>query len=164
MAAPAAGGRKSLSLRAAGNSLRWLHKTMGLLQSLRARFSRSCRRAARAHGADAAARSKSHSSLKVERLSTLELPTEQLQSKLARLLSSSSGDSSSEADTHLASASSLAADVEAQIEELSTLLRLQLRHDLQESSLWLVDAFDALATGGHGDAALPDRFIDGLCD
>ena len=140
---------------------------MGLLQSLRARFSRSSpdeeRRALTAR-TPRRQRSKSHSSLKVERLSTLELPTEQLQSKLARLLSSSSGDSSSEADTHLASASSLAADVEAQIEELSTLLRLQLRHDLQESSLWLVDAFDALATGGHGDAALPDRFIDGLCE
>ena len=149
------------------NSLRWLRKTMGLLQSLRARFSRSSpdeeRRALTAR-TPRRQRSKSHSSLKVERLSTLELPTEQLQSKLARLLSSSSGDSSSEADTHLASASSLAADVEAQIEELSTLLRLQLRHDLQESSLWLVDAFDALATGGHGDAALPDRFIDGLCE
>ena len=33
-------------------------------------------------------------------------------------------------------------------EELSLLLRWHVRHGLQESSLWLVDAFDQLSTGG----------------
>mmetsp|Transcript_4707 Transcript_4707/g.14390 ORF Transcript_4707/g.14390 Transcript_4707/m.14390 type:complete len:653 (-) Transcript_4707:210-2168(-) len=66
-------------------------------------------------------------------------------------------------------------------EELSLLLRWHVRHGLQESSLWLVDAFDQLSTGGWEQAAdrtsglvsapgwdgkreaLADRFIDGLC-
>ena len=64
-----------------------------------------------------------------------------------------------------------------QIDELSTLVRLQLQHELHESSLWLVDSFDILAGEGdtdgsarlgliaEGSSALPlsDRVIDGLC-
>ena len=75
------------------------------------------------------------------------------------------------------------------IDELSAMLRLQLRHELFESSLWLVDAFDVLSSDsstvatptapsdGYADSvlaspntgasaaheALSDRFIDGLC-
>lgn len=70
--------------------------------------------------------------------------------------------------------------VEPEVRELSSLLRLQLRHELMESSLWLVDAFDVLsadaksstaagAAGGSSGARsaelepLADRFVDGLC-
>lgn len=73
------------------------------------------------------------------------------------------------------------------VAELSALLRLQLRHEVMESSLWLVDAFDVLSSdyaanesrgpstprnsvehGERDDAvegyeATSDRFIDGLC-
>ena len=65
---------------------------------------------------------------------------------------------------------------ETEVAELCSLLRLQLRHELNESSYWLVDAFDSLACElggggareqlGSGSAAhddLSDRFIDGLC-
>jgi hypothetical protein len=69
-------------------------------------------------------------------------------------------------------------EVEAAIEELSLLLRWQVRHTLQESSLWLVDAFDRLSSSdpqlavGVGASGvdweskreeLSDRFIDRLC-
>lgn len=71
-----------------------------------------------------------------------------------------------------------------QLEDLSTLLRLHLRHSLQEDSLWLLDGFEQLsgevgpaslgggsaldaAADAHAEAqrldALSDRFIDGLC-
>ena len=36
-------------------------------------------------------------------------------------------------------------DAEAQLEDLSTLLRLHLRQSLQEESLWLLDGFDELS-------------------
>lgn len=68
---------------------------------------------------------------------------------------------------------------ESHVDELSALLRMQLRHDLQESSLWLLDAFDLLSgdsgcqpageAGGEldrdsRDQQLSDRFIDLLCE
>ena len=86
--APAAGGR-NLSPRR--NSPRWLHKTMG--SSSRVCFSRSRSSRHARHGADAggAAQQVAQSLMFVV---DARAPTEQLQSKLARLLSSSSGDSS----------------------------------------------------------------------
>ncbi|KAL3921199.1 MAG: hypothetical protein SGPRY_004986, partial [Prymnesium sp.] len=59
--------------------------------------------------------------------------------------------------------------------ELSVMMRRQLRHELQESTLWLLDTFELLsaegsAPFGHGGEAraegfdaLSDRFIDELC-
>lgn len=41
------------------------------------------------------------------------------------------------------------------VAELSALLRLQLRHELMESSLWLVDAFDLLSDGGGSVPGTP---------
>lgn len=55
---------------------------------------------------------------------------------------------------------------------LSALLRRQLRHELQESTSWLNDAFEMLApdsfraqapAGEENMQGLSDRFIDGLC-
>jgi len=94
---------------------------------------------------------------RIQRHSTLSIPTEALlQAMGARL-----GDSG---------------ELQAAIEELSLLLRWQVRHQLQESSLWLVDAFDQLSDAGItiGGALsgldweakreeLSDRFIDRLC-
>lgn len=96
---------------------------------------------------------------RVQRQSTLSVPTELLLQALALKLGASD-------------------EVEAAIEELSLLLRWQVRHTLQESSLWLVDAFDRLsssdpqvAVGGGASGVdweakreeLSDRFIDHLC-
>lgn len=107
---------------------------------------------------------------RVQRQSTISVPTDLLIAALRSTLAVA-GDEADSAD----------------IAELSALLRLQLRHELQEASLWLVDAFDILAGGdggvgttpalSHGEFSthasdraaredldtLSDRFIDGLC-
>jgi len=100
---------------------------------------------------------------------TITIPTELLQITLCAKLASAG------------------AEPEASVQELSRLLRLQLRHELQESSLWLVDAFDLLSgESGPGESCIAasepgrssegsdqeweaagqhrsDRFIDDLC-
>lgn len=69
--------------------------------------------------------------------------------------------------------------LEHKVGELSALLRRQLRHELHESTIWLLDAFDVLSAesgtptslGELGVASdqstqldsLSDRFIDELC-
>jgi hypothetical protein len=98
-----------------------------------------------------------------QRRSTINMPTQLLLAPLANLVQATDG-------------------VEAQMDELSTLLRHELHYDLQQSALWLVDSFDLLAgEGGANSSArlgaiaaanelegnrvhpLSDRFIDGLC-
>ena len=102
---------------------------------------------------------------RAQRLSTINVPTDIILQALRATLDTAG----EEADSN-------------DVAELSALLRLQLRHELQESSLWLVDAFDLLAvepanssaTGLFGNKyamaqsvgeleGLSDRFIDGLC-
>jgi len=70
---------------------------------------------------------------RTQRHSTLSIPTELLLQALGAKLGA-------------------AGQLEAAIEELSLLLRWQVRHQLQESSLWLVDAFDQLASSDAGFA------------
>ena len=67
-------------------------------------------------------------------MSTINVPTEHLLTALQTTLVAAGEDATQDA-----------------VAELSALLRLQLRHELQESSLWLVDAFDLLA----------ERFVEG---
>eukprot|EP00966_Prymnesium_polylepis_P218661 5060763-Prymnesium_polylepis.1 len=104
---------------------------------------------------------------RVQRQCTITVPTdallETLSQKLLRVGSASSDDSG--------------ATLEATAAELSALMRRQLRHELHESTLGLLDAFDLLAAeavtphgtahraGGGADQleSLSDRFIDDLC-
>ena len=96
---------------------------------------------------------------RTHRQSTLSVPTELLLRALAVKLGTED-------------------EIEAALQELSLLLRWQVRHTLQESSLWLVDAFDQLSSSdpqlpGNGGVSsidweakreeLSDRFIDRLC-
>ena len=106
---------------------------------------------------------------RAQRQSTIGVPTDHLLPALRSALAAA-GEEASDAD----------------FAEFSALLRLQLRHELMESSLWLVDAFDMLSSDGSLDSscssptgkptaaagpasgeedveALSDRFIDGLC-
>ena len=101
-----------------------------------------------------------------QRQSDLSVPTELLLQALRKRLASA-GDAATDDD----------------VSELSALLRVHLRHELMESALWLVDAFDVLSSdsssaapaasaSGFGDVDAPsqtatsevsDRFVDGLC-
>ena len=146
------------------------------LQRLRTRLTwgavtREEKRALRGHGSSASSHGGGHSGSgrlrhsprRIQRQSTINVPTDLLLAALRGTLSAA-GDDADDDD----------------VAELSALLRLQLRHELQESSLWIVDAFDILAadTGGastprHLSSSasekraelekLSDRFIDGLC-
>ena len=95
----------------------------------------------------------------VQRQATITMPTDVLLQSLAQKLTSAG-----------------APTLEAEMTELTALLRRQLRHELHESSLWLLDAFDLLSSeASSGDSpllarrsadhldGLSDRFIDDLC-
>ena len=73
-----------------------------------------------------------------QRQSTIGVPTDLLLQALCRQLTSAGENAGEE-----------------EVAELSALLRMQLRHELMESSLWLVDAFDVLSSDNPSSAATP---------
>ena len=81
---------------------------------------------------------------RAQRQSNISVPTDLLLQALRR---------------RLAAAGDAAAD--AEIAELSALLRLHLRHEVLESSLWLVDAFDVLSSDGTSSTAATPTGVGG---
>ena len=88
--------------------------------------------------------SKKHKRKQAQRQSNIGVPTDLLlQALKARL--DDAGEEASHDD----------------VAELSALLRLQLRHELMESSLWIVDAFDILSAEGSNSATTPKGSAEG---